>query len=410
MSFPLPKAREWTFSEIAVGQSWVIERTFSDEDLEKFAYLSGDFNPFHVDSSYAATTEVGSCVVHGMLLASLFSQLVGMWLPGKHALYLGQDLSFRRPVLRGETVKASARVTGKSEATRTLTLATEIHNAEGKLVVTGTAKVKVRDSSPIPLVASPPIRSRGSSNQRVALITGGSRGIGAEIARTLARRNVKVAVNYFRSADNAHRVVHDIREAGAEAFAVQADVRNSEAVQEMVSTVMAQFGRLDWVVNSAIGELQHKSFMELDWDCFHDFLEYEVKAVLQVMKAVHPLMKAGGGGAVVNILSQVTFGQPPARMADYVTGKYALYGLSKALASEWAEDKIRVNMVSPSLTQTDLTVHYPERLFALEANRTPLKRTAQPKDIASAVAYLLSEEASFLTGINMFVTGGQVMI
>jgi NAD(P)-dependent dehydrogenase (short-subunit alcohol dehydrogenase family) len=96
-------------------------------------------------------------------------------------------------------------------------------------------------------------------------------------------------------------------------------------------------------------------------------------------------------------------------MAPYVTAKHALLGFSKALAAEWAEDHIRVNMVSPGLSQTELTQHYHDRIFKLEASRTPLKRIAQPTDIANAVAFLLSEEASFLTGANLFVTGGQVM-
>jgi len=97
-------------------------------------------------------------------------------------------------------------------------------------------------------------------------------------------------------------------------------------------------------------------------------------------------------------------------MADYVSAKYALYGLSKALAAEWAADNIRVNMVSPGLMQTDLTQHYPERLFKLEANRIPLMRITRPDDVAGVVAYLLSDEASFLTGTNLFVTGGQGMV
>src|SRR6476469_8174826 len=106
MSMVLPKANDWTFQQIEVGQGWEIERTFTADDSDKFARLSGDFSPRHVDAEYARSTEFEGRVVHGMLLASLFSQLVGMWLPGKHALYLGHDLSFRRPVLVGETVRA----------------------------------------------------------------------------------------------------------------------------------------------------------------------------------------------------------------------------------------------------------------------------------------------------------------
>src|SRR5262245_23100158 len=138
MSSVLPLADEWTFGQISIGQSYEIQRTFTARDSDDFARLSGDFSPLHVDAEYARSTEFEDRVVHGILLASLFSQLVGMRLPGKHALYLGHDLSFRRPVRVGEPVKATAKVVSKNAATRTITLQTEIRNAEDKVAVSGT--------------------------------------------------------------------------------------------------------------------------------------------------------------------------------------------------------------------------------------------------------------------------------
>jgi 3-oxoacyl-[acyl-carrier protein] reductase len=406
-----PTAQEWTFRQLNVGETFVIERTFTEGDARDFARLSGDFSPLHVDLAYARSTEFGNCVVHGMLLASLFSQLVGMHIPGKHALYLGQDLAFRKPVLVGETVKALIKVTGKNEGTRSLLLATEIRNAEDKIVVSGTAKVKVRDGELPTLSTSPTVNpAAGITGRSVALITGASRGIGAEIAATLASRGAAIAINYFQSAARAETLLNSIRKSGGEAFAVQADVRRSEDVHKMLDEVQSHFGRLDWVVNAAIGSLPAKPFLEMEWSDFQEHLDYQLKAVMHVCQAAHPRMKAAGGGAIVNLLSQVVGGQPPSRMSGYVASKYALLGLSKALAVEWAEDQIRVNTVSPGLTQTELTQHYHDRIFKMEASRTPLKRIAQPADIANSVAFLLSKESSFLTGVNLFVAGGQVMI
>jgi 3-oxoacyl-[acyl-carrier protein] reductase len=410
MTRVIHSAREWTFSELAVGHTSEIERTFTADDLDRFADISGDFSPLHVDRDYARTTEFGDRVVHGMLLASLFSQLVGMWLPGKHALYLGQELSFRRPVFLGEAVKASAKITGKNKITRTLTLATEVRNSEGKVVVTGTAKVKMRDTAPVTQSFVDRSPSHSPAHERVALVVGGSRGIGAQIARTLSKRGAAVIVNYFRSADGAESVVRGITAANGEALALQADIRDAAAVQDMIERGTRQFGHIDWVVNCATGDLRQQDFLELEWTDFQNHFEYQVKGVMHIAQTVHPMMKSAGGGAMVNILSQVTSGVPPSRMADYVAAKYALYGLSKALAAEWAGDNIRVNMVSPGLVETDLTQHYPERAFKLEASRTPLKRIARPEDVAGAVAYLLSDDAAFVTGTNLCVTGGQVMI
>jgi 3-oxoacyl-[acyl-carrier protein] reductase len=404
-----PKAAELAFRDIQIGQTFEVERSFTAEDVRRFAAVSGDWSPLHVDPGYAVTTEFGGCVVHGMLLASLFSQLVGMRIPGTLALYLGQDLSIRRPVLDGETARASVKVTGKNEATATLALATEIHNAAGLIVVSGTAKVKVRGTPQVTETASRHAQERLEAGRRVALVTGASRGIGAAIARTLAAQGVAVALNYYRSADHAERQAREIRQVGGRAVTIQADVREAEDVSRLVQTVAGELGGLTHVVNAAIGGLEQQPFTDLDWSAFQRHLDYQLKAVVQVCQASYPFLKAAGRSSIVNILSQVTAGVPPARMAGYVAAKYALFGLSKALAVEWATDGIRVNTVSPGLARTELTEHYHERVFKMEATRVPLGRLAAPDDVAHTVAFLLGDESAFLTGINVPVSGGQVM-
>lgn len=406
----MPAASELTFDAIAIGQTFELARAFTNEDVLAFAALSGDYSPLHVDPIYAQGTEFGAQVVHGILLASLFSQLVGMQVPGKHALYLGQDLTFRRPVLVGEPIRAIAKVTGKSEATRTLVLNMEIRSADDKVVAMGGAKVKVRDVAsqpPQPVLASPVQRQR---DRKVAIVTGASRGLGAEIARKLASCGHAVAVNYLRSEAQAQAVVRDIEAAGGVALAVGADVRDPQAVTRLFDRVRDTLGPPQVLVNAAAGALANRPLADLRWDDFAEHLDYQLKAVLQMCQAAYPHMQAAGGGAIVNLLSQVTAGAPATGMADYVSAKNALLGLSKAMAAEWADERIRVNMVSPSLARTDMTEHYQERVFKMEAARTPLKRIATAADVANAVAYLAGDEAAFLTGVNLFVTGGQVML
>lgn len=405
-----PSAAELTFDSVSVGQTFEVGRTFTAEDVLAFATVSGDFSPLHVDPVYAQGTEFGSQVVHGVLLASLFSQLVGMQVPGKHALYLGQDLTFRRPVLVGEPIRAMAKVTGKSEATRTLVLNMEIRSADDKIVVMGTAKVKVRDSAGTTAAPSSDQTATAATGRKVAIVTGASRGLGAEIARTLAARGYAVAVNYLRNEARALSVVHEIEQLGGVAMAVGADVRDARAVEQLFERVSESLGPPTVLVNAAAGALMSRPLAELKWEDFAEHLDYQVKAVLMMCQAAYPRMKDAGGGAIVNLLSQVTAGAPAVGMADYVCAKNALMGLSKAMAAEWADDRIRVNMVSPGLARTDMTEHYQERVFKMEAARTPLKRIATAQDVANAVAYLSTDDAAFLTGVNLFVTGGQVML
>jgi 3-oxoacyl-[acyl-carrier protein] reductase len=404
-------AAELRYDEVNVGAVFAINRTFTGEDVRAFAQVSGDFSPLHVDSAYAEQTEFGGCVVHGMLLGALFSQLVGMRVPGRHALYLGQDLTFRRPVLVGETVRATAKVTAKNDATRMLVLQTEIRGADDRVVVSGSARVKVRDSA-AGIAASDVAsakRPQPSSGASVALVTGASRGIGAETARVLASKGWSVAINYWRSKAAADVLVDEIARGGGRALAVQADVRDAAAVEALVASVTARLGAPALLVNAATADLESVAASYITWEAFDRHVAYQTKAVLHLCQAVRPGMVAVGGGAIVNIVSQVTANAPPSRAADYVTAKYALLGLSKALAAEWADQNIRVNMVSPSLIRTDLTQGHHERVFKLEAARTPLRRLATTRDAAMAVAWLASEEAGFLTGVNLFVTGGQSM-
>lgn len=407
----VPNADDRAFESLAIGDVFEVERTFSCDDVLAFARVSGDHSPLHVDPDYARTTEFGDCVVHGILLASLFSQLVGMRVPGRPALYLGQDLVFRRPVLVSESVRAIARVVGKNDATRTLLLNTEVRGRDDKISVSGSAKVKVRGLAAQATNAPTTHASSVASDPRkVALVTGGSRGIGAAIARELAARGMAVAVNYYKSADHAAAVVADIERTNGLALAVQGDVRDEASVATLLEICACEIGEPTVLVNAATAELTIRDAIELSWDDFATHLDYQAKAVLRLCQSVHPMMKRRGGGAIVNVASQVTGGVPPSGMADYVTAKYALEGLSKALAAEWAGDSIRVNIVSPSITRTELTQFHHERVFRAEALRTPLRRLATPEDIARAVAYLASDDGAFLTGTNLFVTGGQVML
>jgi 3-oxoacyl-[acyl-carrier protein] reductase len=176
----------------------------------------------------------------------------------------------------------------------------------------------------------------------------------------------------------------------------------------MVAAFMERFGRLDLVVNNAALPYELKSSLQVEWADVAAHFEASVRAPLMLSRVAHPHLHATGG-AIVNMLSQVVDTQPPPQMLDYVVGKFGLLGLTRSLAVEWAPDGIRVNGVAPSLVPTDMTSHFSERVFKLEASRTPLRRVATPEDVAGAVSYLASPDAHFLTGLVIPVTGGRVM-
>lgn len=140
----MSKAQEYSFDDIKVGQSKDFQITVNQELLENFAKVSGDFNPLHMNETYAKETKFGRRICHGMLLASFFSRLVGMYLPGVNALYFSQNLSFVNPCYIGDNVTVSGEVIDKSEATRIIKLKTIVKNEQEKLLVEGTAQIIVR--------------------------------------------------------------------------------------------------------------------------------------------------------------------------------------------------------------------------------------------------------------------------
>jgi 3-oxoacyl-[acyl-carrier protein] reductase len=168
---------------------------------------------------------------------------------------------------------------------------------------------------------------------KVALVTGGGRGIGADIVRCLAREGAAVAINYGGSREAAERLASRIVEDGGKAQAFGADVRDADAVSAMIEGVVAAFGRLDGVINNAIAGKQEGSFADATWDDYANSFDFGCKAVLNTIRAARPVMQRQGGGRIVNIVSEL-WNMAPGSWSVYMAGKGAMVGISRALANE----------------------------------------------------------------------------
>jgi len=251
-------------------------------------------------------------------------------------------------------------------------------------------------------------------NGQVVLVTGSGRGIGAAIARAFASQGAAVAVNYLRDAASADAVARDCREAGGDALAMQADVSDPAAAARLVDTVVAEFGRLDVVVNNAFAPYafdpeQRLAFGEAGWDAYRTQFEGAVGAAHHVCRAALPHLTRHARGAIVNIASNLVE-HPVVPYHDYATAKSALVGFSRNLAAELGPQGVRVNCVAPGLvypTQASATTRagFRERIAAA----TPLRRLARPEDVAGPVLFLASAHSAFITGQVLFVDGGLVM-
>ena len=240
---------------------------------------------------------------------------------------------------------------------------------------------------------------------RVALVTGASRGLGAEIARKLAADGAAVAINYFKSAARAEQMAADINAAGGRAIAIGGDVRDEGQIATMVAQVTQQLGSIDILVVNATGPQPMLPIEQLSWQIMLDQLEFFVKSPMLLAQAVVPGMKARRRGRIINIGSEV-FEKGLPSFSNYVSAKGAQLGLTRSWAMELAEWGITVNHVSPGWIPTERHANNTQASKDAYAARVPMKRMGTPSDIAEAVAFLASDAAGFITGQKLSVNGG----
>jgi len=247
----------------------------------------------------------------------------------------------------------------------------------------------------------------GKLDGKSAIVTGASRGIGKDIALYLAKEGAKVAVNYSGSKEKAEAVVEEIKALGGEAFAIQANVDQSEDIKELVSATLEQFGSIDILVNNA-GITRDNLLMrmkEQEWD---DVLNTNLKGVFLCTKAVTRQMMKQRAGRIINITSIVGVSGNPGQ-ANYVAAKAGVIGLTKTSALELASRNITVNSVAPGFITTDMTDALPEEVKAQMLSQIPLAKFGNTVDIAKAVAFLASDDANYITGQTIHVNGGMFM-
>ncbi|MBI5537532.1 MAG: 3-oxoacyl-ACP reductase FabG [Deltaproteobacteria bacterium] len=243
---------------------------------------------------------------------------------------------------------------------------------------------------------------------RIVLITGASRGIGAATAKLLASRGAHVAVNYFQSEPAARAVVEEILKADGKAIAVQGDVRDPAQVQKLVEEVRARLGPIDTLVANASISFPVVPFVEFPWEAFEAKLLGELKAAFFCCKAVIPSMIERKSGCIIAISSGLSR-HPGEGFCAHSTAKSGLDSFMKSLALELGPHGIRVNVVAPGLTETDATSFLPKERKDMMARMTPLRRIGQPEDVAGAVLALAGETSRFLTGLYVPVSGGMQM-
>lgn len=242
---------------------------------------------------------------------------------------------------------------------------------------------------------------------KVAIVTGGSRGIGRAICLQLAKDGADIVVNYAGNTQAAEQVVKEVKELGRKALAFKADVANLEEVSEMIDATMAELGAIHILVNNA-GITRDNLLMRMKKEQWDEVLFTNLTGVYNCTKAVVKPMLKQKGGRIINITSVV--GQTGnAGQANYAAAKAGVIGFTKSMARELASRNINVNGIAPGYIATDMTEQLTEQIKDQVAKQIPLQRLGEPEDIAYMVSFLSSEKATYITGQVFNVDGGMVM-
>lgn len=243
-------------------------------------------------------------------------------------------------------------------------------------------------------------------NNRVAIVTGGSRGIGAAISIELAKRGASVVVNYNQSAEAAEMIVSQIKQMGGDAHMVQADISIMEDAEKLLNETINHYGRLDILINNA-GITRDSTFKKLTEKDWKTVIDVNLNSIFNTSSVALPYLLESDAGRIVNISSIIGqsggFGQ-----TNYAAAKAGIIGYTKSLALELAKSNVTVNAICPGYINTEMVQEIPDNVREALINKIPARRLGQPEEIARGVAFLC-EDGGYITGQQLNINGGLYM-
>lgn len=394
------------------------EQTFQFEDIKKGDSASFNFaiNHKHLALLNSAMTGQSKKLselskynhIPNSLAILLLSTFAGMCIPGRYATIMNFSFVFKHNIEWSKIYRLIGQVSFCSRSTNTLVNDITIHEEGKESAAIGMGKIQTKVNEPPPVMPSFVELKKDAElklKDKVIVITGASGGIGETTAKLCSLYGAKIVVNYCRGKENAKRIVKEIKENGGEAIDIQANITERSQVDEMIKIVQQKYKKVDVLVNNAAHSNHPASFMEETWEKIQKDMDVTIKGTFNCIQSVLPDMIKHQSGKIINI-STVYTDNPPAKQVSYAIAKSGLVGLTRGLAVECAPHGITVNMVVPSIVETNFSRHVSKIFLQQMKNSTPMKRNASPVDVAKAVVMLASNMTTFTTGQKIMVTGG----
>lgn len=395
------------FNKIIIGQKAEFSHKITERDIQAFVNLTGDDNRIHIDKDFAKKTTFEKPVAHGMLSASFISTIIGTKIPGDGALWYSQTLEFLIPVRVNDEITVKAEVLSKNERLSSIELKTDVYNQNKQLVIKGIANVKIIEDQ---IDDKVDIEDAICNFKPVAIVVGSTGGIGTSVSKKLIEKGYDIALFYHSNEIKVEEIIEYSKKYGSRVIKVKTDIRQNDSIQAGIDKVNRFFDRIDVFVNCATSKIPNIKVLNLDLNDIKEQFSINIESNFLFVQRILPIMQQTKSGRIIFLTTQYTEGTPPSDVMPYVIAKHALNGMAKSLAVELAMYGITVNLVSPGMTQTELISEIPEKAKLMTAAKAPLKRLAMPDEIASAVVYLASKEAAYITGETIRINGGQIML
>lgn len=242
------------------------------------------------------------------------------------------------------------------------------------------------------------------NEKKVAFVIGGTGGIGFECVKSLLNQNMKICFTYCNNKEKAQDFLISLKTEDVEMYCV--DLTKEETIVRAIKEVIERNKKIDVVIHCATIPVTYKKIQNLEWNDFQRHIDVQTKGMLSIIKLLFPLIRKGHTIKFIVILTESCTGKPPNCLSHYVTAKYSLMGFSKSMAVELARYHCTFNMISPGMTKTGLISNFPPKLIEITASNNPMKRIAEPKDVANVVVFLASQDSDYLNGVNIAVNGG----